>query len=381
MYSRLLRPPLGKSFFLFGPRGTGKSTWVREKFPQAVYLDLLEAEIYNDLMANPQRLENLIPKGHEDWIVLDEVQKIPALLNEVHRLIEKNKNYRFVLTGSSARRLRHRGVNLLAGRALTYAMYPMTAFELSTDFNLEKSVQNGHLPSVFREPEPKKYLESYVRTYLKEEVQEEGLTRNLGAFSRFLEAASFSQGSVLTITEVSRECSVERKVVENYFSIVEDLLIGVRLPIFAKKAKRRMAAHPKFYFFDVGVYRTLRPAGPLDRPEEIEGAVYETLFFQELRAINDYFALGYDLSYWRTSNDIEVDFVLYGKKGIKAFEVKRTGKVRGDDLRGLKAFLKDYPQAEAHLIYGGDRRMREGEIEILPMADCLKGLPQILGVL
>ncbi len=377
MYSRLIEPPKDKSFFLFGPRGTGKTTWVKLKFKDALYLDLLEAELFNDLLANPQRLENLIPKNFKDWIIIDEVQRIPELLNEIHRLIEKYR-YRFILTGSSARKLRRKGVNLLAGRALGYRMYPLTAIELADDFNLNHSLAYGQLPCVYTEENPKAYLESYVKTYLEEEVQQEGFTRNLGAFSRFLEAASFSQGGILNISSVARDCSVERKVVENYFTILEDLLIAYRVPVFIKRAKRRMVSHPKFYFFDVGLYRTLRPVGPLDMPEEVGGHAFETLFLQELIAINAYLGLDYNIFYWMTSNNIEVDFVLYGDKGIKAFELKRTGKVSSAMTRGLKAFLKDYPKAKAYLIYGGERHLREGDIEILPITDALKELPKIL---
>ncbi|GAI60164.1 unnamed protein product, partial [marine sediment metagenome] len=218
MYSRIIKYPDNKSFFLFGPRGTGKTTWVKQVFPNAVYLDLLESRLFNDLLADPQRLENFIPDNFKDWIIIDEVQKIPELLNEVHRLIEKNK-YKFILTGSSARKLRRKGPNLLAGRALNYSMHPLTAIELGKDFNLNHSLMFGNLPSVYVESNPGDYLESYIKTYLQEEIQQEGLTRNLGVFSRFLETASFSQGSVLNISQVSRECAVERKTVENYFTI------------------------------------------------------------------------------------------------------------------------------------------------------------------
>jgi predicted AAA+ superfamily ATPase len=377
MYSRLIQAPKAKSFFLFGPRGTGKTTWVKSVFKDGLYLDLLEAELFNDLLANPQRLENLIPKDFNDWIILDEVQRVPDLLNEVHRLIEKWK-YKFILTGSSARKLKRKGPNLLAGRALTYFLHPLTAAELGGDFDLNHSLNYGHLPCAYTESDPKAYLESYVKTYLEEEIQQEGLTRNLSAFSRFLEAASFSQASTLSISSVARECAVERKVVENYFNILEDLLIAYRIPIFSKKAKRRMATHPKFYFFDVGLYRTLRPMGPLDMPEEVQGIAFETLFFQELNAINDYLGLDYKIYYWKTPADLEVDFVLYGKKGIKAFEIKRTGKVHNQMLRGLKSFLKDYPSAKAYFIYGGERRMREGNIEIIPIKEVLRKLPELL---
>ena len=377
MYSRLLKPPQNKSFFLFGPRGTGKTTWVKSTFPDAVYIDLLEAEIFNDLLANPQRLESFIPKDFKNWIIIDEIQKIPELLDEIHRLIEKYR-YKFILTGSSARKLRKKGVNLLGGRALTYFLHPLTSKELKDDFDLAHSLKYGCLPCVYTEEDPKAYLESYVKTYLEEEVRQEGLTRNLGAFSRFLEMASFSQGSVLNISSVARDCSIERKVVENYFSILEDLLIAYRIPVFTRKAKRRLVAHPKFYFFDVGVYRTLRPRGPLDMPEQIAGTAFETLFFQELLAINDALEKGYKIFYWRTSNNLEVDFILYGNKGIKAFEVKLTERVSKSMLSGLRAFLKDYPMAKAYFIYGGKRYMREGEIEILPVKETFKKLSLIL---
>lgn len=373
----MIRAPESKSFFLFGPRGTGKTTWVKYSFPKAIYLDLLEAEIFNDLLANPQRLEDFIPKDFKDWVIIDEVQRIPELLNEVHRLIEKYR-YKFILTGSSGRKLRRKGPNLLGGRALTYSLHPLTAAELGKDFNLSHSLKYGHLPCAYTESNPKGYLESYVRTYLEEEVRQEGVTRNLAAFSRFLEAASFSQGSTLNISSVARECAIERKVVENYFTILEDLLIAYRLPVFTKKAKRRLVAHPKFYFFDVGVYRTLRPMGPLDMPEQVEGAAFETLFFQELKAINDALNLGYTISYWRTSNHMEVDFVLYGNRGIMAFEVKRTGRVSRPALSGLTSFLKDYPMARAYFVYGGERRLRRDDIEIVPIKDILKEIPKIL---
>lgn len=340
-------------------------------------MDLLEAELFNDLLANPQRLENLIPKDFKDWVVLDEVQRIPELLNEVHRLIEKY-HFKFVLTGSSARRLKRKGPNLLGGRALTLSFHPLTAVELGNDFKLKHSLSYGQLPCAYTESDPKAYLESYVKTYLEQEVQQEGLTRNLSAFTRFLEAASFSQGSVLNISSVSRECAVDRKVVENYFSILEDLLIAHRVPVFSKRAKRRLGVHSKFYFFDAGIFRTLRPRGPLDIPEEAEGPALETLLFQELNAVNRSLDLGYRIYYWRTSNQTEVDFVLYGERGLLAFEIKRTGKISSQMLKGLKAFCKDYPSAKAYFAYVGERRLREGDIEIVPVQTVLKELPEIL---
>lgn len=377
MYARLLAPPQDKSFFLFGPRGTGKTTWVRSVFPDAVYLDLLEAELFTEFTANPQRLRNYIPRGFEGRVVIDEVQRVPELLNEVHRLIE-SEGRRFVLTGSSARRLRQKGVNLLAGRALTCSMHPMSASELGKDFDLGRSLKYGQLPAIYSEKDPAKYLEAYVGTYLEEEVRQEGLTRQLSAFARFLESASFSQGSVLNVSAVARDSGVNRKTVEGYFSIIEDLMIARRLPAFTKRAKRRLVAHPKFYFFDTGVFRTIRPMGPLDSPEEAERPALETLLLQEIMALNDSLDLGYRIFYWRTSNGREVDFVLYGERGLHAFEIKRTARVDRTMLGGMRAFLDDYPVAEAHFIYMGQRRMQEGEIEVIPVDLLFKELRNII---
>lgn len=376
MYSRLLAPPARSSFFLFGPRGTGKTTWVKSNFPRALYFDLLKAD-YNFLLANPSRIEEGIPRDFGDWVIIDEIQKIPQLLDEVHRLIE-DKHYKFILTGSSARKLRRGGVNLLAGRARIFNMHPLTAAELGDDFNLRKCLQFGGLPGVLTAEDKTDYLKSYVQSYLQQEVIQEGISRNLGAFARFLETASFSQGSVLNMSEVAREAAVGRRMAENYFSAVEDLLIGTRLPVFAKKAKRKLVSHSKFYFFDTGVYRTVRPVGPFDQPEFIGGIALESLFFQNLRAINDYLSLGYSLFYWRTAAGNEVDFIAYGKKGIKVFEIKTKKEISPNDLTGLRNFLTDYPQAKGYLIHGGTMKRYAGEIEIWPAAEALKSLPEIL---
>lgn len=371
MYPRIFNPPPNKSFFLFGPRGTGKTTLLKSRFPKALYFDLLESETFNDLTAQPGRLGQMIPDRWSDWVVLDEVQRVPALLHEVHRLIE-SRRLRFAMTGSSARQLARGKVNLLAGRALTLYMHPLTAAELGKDFNLSHAIQYGHLPATFFETDPRRYLESYVSTYLREEVQQEGLTRNLGAFTRFLETASFSQAQILNISAVARECAVHRKVAENYFSILEDLLLGVRIPVFAKRATRRLVTHPKFYFFDAGIYRALRPRGPLDTPEEIDGAAIETAVFQEVRAINDYYNLGYKLFFWRTAAGQEVDLVLYGEKGLIAIEVKRGARLAEASFTGLRSFLSAYPMARAYYLYGGDRARWEKNIRVLPLVDFFK---------
>lgn len=377
MYARLLKPPKNKSFFLFGPRGTGKTTWLKAQFPDALYFDLLDSEVYNDFLARPRRLEQMIPTAWNKLVILDEVQRVPALLHEVHRLIESRK-LTFVLTGSSARKLAAKDVNLLAGRALTMFMHPLTVAELGDDFSLGHALQYGHLPSTFQEADPKRYLESYVTTYLREEVQQEGLTRNLGAFSRFLEIASFSQGQLLNVSAVAKEAQVHRKVAENYFSILEDLLIAKRIPVFTKKAKRRTVAHQKFYFFDAGVYRQLRPKGPLDSSEDIDGAALETLVWQEIMAMNDYFGWGYACYFWRTADGHEVDVVLYGERGIIGVEVKRSARVNDAMLKGLRTFREQYPMARTFLVYGGDRTFWQENTRVLPIVDFLKNIDEVL---
>jgi len=385
-FERLIKLSETKSCFLLGPRGTGKSFWLKKQCGNAIYIDLLDSEHYFRLLAAPEQLNSYIPPDYQGDVIIDEIQRIPALLNEVHRLIELS-SIRFVLTGSSARKLRKQGVNLLAGRALTYFMYPLTVGELGSQFDLKNSLQYGHLPTLYSERSITKesdncrdYLNSYVSTYLKEEVLQEGLTRNLEAYARFLQIASFSQGETLNISQIARECGLNRKLVESYFIILEDLLLSIRIPVFTKKAKRRMQQHPKFYYFDVGVYRNIRPKGPLDSPEEIDGAALETLFLQELRAINSYYKLGYEIYYWRTADQVEVDFILYGEKGLFAFEIKRKSKYTKNDLKGLKAFIKDYPMAKTYLVYGGEDMFYENNITIIPLEKTLKTLLEVLDV-
>ncbi len=364
-YKREINIPTNKSFFLFGPRGTGKTTWLKHNFPDAVYINLLKSEVYNELLTHPENIEDFIPPKFKDWVIIDEVQKVPAILNEVHRLIE-DKKYKFILTGSSARKLKKDGVNLLAGRALTYHIYPLTISELGDDFDLKFSLKFGFLPSIFFEEDPKKYLESYISTYLYQEILHEGLTRDLPAFGRFLETASFSQGSILNVSAVAEDANIHRKVAENYFSILEDLLIAYFLPSFTKRAKRKNVKKNKFYFFDAGIYRILRPKGPLDIIEEIDGAGLETLVLQELIAKNEYANLEYKIFFWRTVNGVEVDFVLYGHRGIIGIEVKRKFNISVSDLKGLNLFKKDYPEAQLILLYGGKEIKYKGEITFLP---------------
>jgi len=345
--------------------------------PQAFTIDLLDLAVYGQLLAHPDRLEALVLPTQADWIVIDEVQRLPALLNEVHRLIEK-RHWRFALTGSSVRKLRRGGANLLAGRARTLAMHPLTAHELGAAFDLAHSLRFGQLPSAYLDPDPRAYLASYVGTYLREEVQAEALTRNLEAFSRFLVASSFAQASVLSVSNVARDLGIPRKTVASYFDLLDDLLLSVRLPVFSRRAKRPLASHRKFFLFDAGVFRTLRPRGPLDSADEIDGPAVETLVLQELRATNDNLNLGYEISYWHTRDHKEVDFVLYGPRGLLAFEVKRSSTYRARDLEALRLFSADYPMARCFLLYGGADTYEVDGMRILPLARALPALAELL---
>ncbi|MFN8792378.1 MAG: ATP-binding protein [Bdellovibrionales bacterium] len=374
MYTRIIKPLKNQSFFLFGPRGTGKTTWLRGHFKNSLYLNLLSADVYQSLLAHPESLETRIPKETTQPIIIDEIQKVPALLDEVHRLIQE-KNLSFILTGSSARKLRKSGVNLLAGRARTLSFFPLTTRELGSDFDLRKSLTFGHLPESYTKPDPELFLKSYLQTYLREEVQAEGITRNLANFARFLESASFSQAQFLNISRVAEDCHVDRKMVEAYFNILEDLLIAARVPVFEKRAKRRIVSKPKFFFFDCGVFQSLRPRGPLDSQEEIEGPALETLVWQELRAMNQYLNWGYNIYTWKTQSKAEVDLVLYGQRGLIAIEVKRGSRIRSEDLEGLQLFKKDYPQAKCFLLYLGDKKQIFRDYEAWPAQEFLHNLP------
>ncbi len=364
MYTRSFKPSLDSSFFLFGARGTGKSSWLKASYNQINYIDLLDDEIFNNLSAQPKNISDYIQNAKLP-IIIDEVQKIPHLLDEVHRLIELKK-YKFILTGSSARKLRKSGVNLLAGRAYTYQFHPLTATEMGADFNLNKALRYGLLPMVTQVSEPDKFLQSYIRTYLKEEVLQERLTRNLPAFSRFLQSASFSQAAPLNVSKVASDCAVERKIVEDYFSILRDLLVSIELPIFSKKAKRELITKSKFFFFDVGIYKAIRPRGPLDSDQDINGFALETLVLQNVRALNDYLEWGFELFYWHTKKHEEVDLVLYGPKGLFAFEVKSSSRLRKEDFKSLLLFKEDYPMVKNFIIYGGNEEKIVHGIQVIP---------------
>jgi len=364
-----------RSFFLFGPRGTGKSTWLRMEMPDACFVDLLSPEMCQRFTANPDRLRELVAgNANCNTVVLDEIQRVPALLSVVHQLIEAHPELRFILTGSSSRKLKRAGVDLLAGRAILTTSHPFMAAELGDAFVLEDALRMGLVPLVLAAVEREAVLRSYLALYVREEVQMEGLVRNMGGFARFLEAISFSHATLLSVAEVARECAVSRTTVEGYVSILEDLLIAVRVPVFAKRAKRHLVGHEKFYFFDTGVYRSIRPKGPLDSPHEIDGAALEGLVFQHLRAWNDYSGQPNSLHFWRTRAGAEVDFVVYGENEMVAIEVKNAAKVSGHDLQALKAFISDYPESRAVLLYRGDEQFLRDGVLCVPCEHFLKSM-------
>jgi len=361
-----------ESFFLFGPRGTGKSTFLKDTFPNAKLIDFLDPETYRNFISRPEILKEIVEGNFDKKIfILDEIQKIPEVLSVVHQLIEAKKKVQFILTGSSSRKLKRTGVDLLAGRAELCRMHPFTAKELGSSFNLESSLKFGLLPLVYEKSDPTASLRAYLGLYVKEEVFSEGLVRNIGNFSRFLEAVSFSHASILNTSNVARESGVERKTVEGYLSILEDLLLSFTIPIFSKKAKRDLISHKKFYIFDAGVFFEMRPKGPLDSPEEIAGASLEGLVAQNLRAYLDYEKKSTNLYYWRTRSGLEVDFVLYGKELFWAIEVKNSNKIRSEDLKGLQQFLLDYPGCDAYFLYRGKERLKKDNILCLPVEDFL----------
>jgi uncharacterized protein len=362
-------------FFLLGPRGTGKTLWTRQRFPDALGIDLLDPALHRELAARPERLREMVDANPgRSQVVVDEVQKLPELLEVVHLLIERKTGQQFILTGSSARKLRRVGVNLLGGRAANHALHPYMAAELGDRFNLATALRQGMLPVVQAAHEPETLLAAYNGLYMREEVQMEGLVRNIGSFARFLEAMSYSHGSVLNLSNVSRECQVGRKTVEGYLEVLEDLLLGFRLPVFSRRAKRELASHPKFYYFDAGVFRANRPAGPLDAPEEIDGAALEGLVAQHLRAWCDYSRGDHRLHFWLTRSKVEVDFVVYGESGLYAVEVKNSAKVRPEDLRSLMSFGEDYPESRRFLLYRGKERSLQDGILCLPAEDFLLAL-------
>lgn len=362
-----------QSCFLWGPRQTGKSTLLRNRFPHAPLYDLLFASEFRRLSANPGLLrEECLALGRKSGpILIDEIQKLPELLDEVHSLISRD-GYRFILCGSSARRLVRGGGNLLGGRAVRLELFPLTSGEIP-DFSLDRALNHGLLPTHYLSDTPEPLIEAYVGEYLKEEILAESLTRNLPAFQRFLEVASFSNGRTVNFANIAREVGLSAPGVRGYFEILVDTLIGCWVPAWRKHAKRRVVQSPRFYFFDVGIVNELAHRGTL-KPGSLEyGAAFEHFIFMELRAYAGYKGGRPTIAYWRTSSGFEVDFVL--GDATLAVEVKSTDNPTRDHMKGLRAWKTEQKNSRCLLVCRAPRaRKTEDGIEIMPWRSFLNRL-------
>ncbi len=378
MHNRILSLPLAgpHSIFLIGARGTGKSTWIEKQIPQRILIDLQDYETYVYLLGDPQRLDSLITPFFTGWIVIEEIQRIPELLEVVNSLIT-TKRYRFLLTASSRHALRKKS-SVLSGKALIYHMHPLIIQEIEQEFHLKRVLKDGLLPAVALPEIKEGYFANYIRDYINEEVVQAGLTRNISGFTRFLERASGSQGAVINVSELARELSLNRLMVARYYDILEDLLLGVKVTPFTHNAQRKIIAHNKFYFFDTGIYNALRSMGPVKQEGEMAGAALRTLFLQSARAINDYYSLGYTIHFWQTFAGLDVPFILNGPRGLHAFALTSATIVTHKTGKGLRAFKKDYPHAIIHILHTGTQRDKLEDTNIIPFVDALKELPLLL---
>ncbi|MCY4157359.1 MAG: AAA family ATPase [Gammaproteobacteria bacterium] len=375
MYERFLATP-NSSVFLFGPRGVGKTTLLRQRFPSAATYDLLDSREAVRLEQAPQQLyDECSALDRGSWVVIDEVQRIPALLNEVHRLIEQ-RGLRFVLTGSSARKLRRGGVNLLAGRALTKNLFPLVSAELARNFDVSQTLRFGSLPSVIVNHEQVDYLQSYTSTYLLQEIQQEAFTRNLGGFARFLEIAARQNGQRTNMLNISRDAGVKRGTVGNYFEILVDTLIGFWLPAWELKPKTRQVKSSKFYFFDCGVCRALTRRLPFPPSQEELGPLLETFVINELRAYLSYRNLYYPLRYWSSYNGVEADIVLETARGFVVIEIKAANRWEKKFQRGLKIAAERLGERKTRRygVYLGARTLLLDNVRVYPVRDFLAEL-------
>ena len=365
-YRRLIQPP-AQSFFLFGMRGVGKSTWARATFPNAAFFDLLDEQLFQDLLADPSLFAQSI--GHldpGDWVVVDEVQRLPALLNEVHRCIETQR-LRFALLGSSARKLKMAGVNLLAGRALRKTMFPLAAVELGEEFDLERVLRHGSVPLVWTSKTPRAVLEAYAQLYLREEIRAEALVRNLPGFTRFLPVAALFNGQTINVTGIAQAAGVARATVQGYLDILEDTLLTFRLPAYEAKVRARERKLPKLHWVDPGVVRAVkRQLG--DVAAEERGPLFESWVATTLRTHAETQELYDGLFYWAPhQSGIEVDFLLQRGRELLAIEVKSADRYHTGLLKGLRK-LGDLPGlARRALVYAGSRPFRSADgIDIWP---------------
>lgn len=373
LFTRIL--PIPKtSFFLLGMRGSGKSTWVRTLNLSPYVVDLLREDLYQNILANPEIFSASLAKLKPGaWVFVDEVQRIPSLLNEVHRFIEE-KQLRFILTGSSARKLRRAGVNLLGGRALVKNMFPLLPEEMGDRFDLIRTLEEGSLPLILSFKESRsEHLQSYVQTYLKQEIQAEALARNLPGFLRFLPVAALFHGQVINVSSLSRDVGVERTTVAGYLDILEDTLLTFRLPAFEAKLRVRERKHPKLYWLDSGVVRAAK--GQLGKlAEEEKGAVFEGWVAQLLRAYQSYRHLFDDMYYWAPvqSKKVEVDFLLVRGKELCAVEVKATARLKNEALVGLRAVSNLRGLKKKYLVYLGRESLQVDGIDVLPALEFAK---------
>lgn len=358
------------SLFLFGPRQTGKSTLLRMLFPQARYFDLLEADTFRELSAASELIRQRL-KPEDALVIIDEIQKLPALLDEVHLLIERNKSLRFILTGSSARKLKRGGANLLAGRALTFRLHPLVSPEVNFA-QLDERLNRGSLPAILTSPIPHEMLRAYVGTYLQEEVLAEGLVRNIGSFSRFLTTAGLTNGEQVNFTAVGSDTGVPPRTIREYYQILEDTLVGYVVPTFQQTNKRKPVTTPKFYLFDVGVANVLAKRGAIEVGSELFGRALEHLVFLELRAYLDYQRLDLPLTYWRCQSKFEVDFIIGDDIAV---EVKGKSFVSARDLKGLRALSEEVTLRRKIVVCTErePRRLDDGT-EVLPVEMFLRQL-------
>lgn len=373
MLERILRidRELDGSIFLFGARQTGKSTALRMQFPDAIYIDLLDTSLKSRFRRRPSLMyEMLHDKAEGTLVIIDEIPEVPELLSEVHRLISEC-GIVFILCGSSARKLKRKGKNTLGGRALPVYMYPLVSKEIP-DFDIDRAVNYGMLPSHYLAKNPTRQLAAYIEVYLKEEIREEALVRNLGAFQRFLEVAALTDGEMVNNNNIAQDCGVSASTVSSYFDILEDTLIGYRIPAFRKVMKRRLVQAPRFYYLDIGIANHLLHRKELVRGTTDYGHAFEHLVIQELVAWQHYMHSEEELSYWRTYTGIEVDAVL--GDGRVAIEIKSVEEVLPRHLKGLKTFADEYPQSR-RIIVSLDviNRVTDG-IECLHVTDFFKQL-------
>lgn len=354
------------SVFLFGARQTGKSTLLEESFKGSVYLDLLDGEFKRRLLANPSLLyEMLVDNPSETVVVIDEISEAPELLNEVHRLIHR-RGLRFVLCGSSARKLKRKGYNTLGGRAFPCYLYPFVSEEIK-DFDLDRALLYGMLPPHYLARNPRRLLSGYIDVYLKEEIMEEALTRNVSVFHRFMNVAALSSGEILNYTNIAADCGVSAKTVKEYFSILVDTLVGYMLPAYARSVKRKVSVAPKFYYFDVGVYNYLMNRRSLS-PGSVEyGHAFEHLVVQEIRAYLGYCHSEKQMSYWHTYSNKEIDVVI-GEAEV-GIEIKSADEIHNRHLANFKDFKDEFPNARCILVSRDKISRCVGGVELLSYSD------------